>query len=64
MHISSLSWEHVKKTEDVVKIGDQVQVKLIKIDNLGRYDFSMKALIERPENSSPDNNKNKNYHKG
>ena len=62
VHISSLSWEHVKKTEDVVKIGDQVQVKLIKIDNLGRYDFSMKALIERPENSSPDNNKN--YHKG
>ena len=64
VHISSLSWEHVKKTEDVVKIGDKVQVKLIKIDNLGRYDFSMKALIERPENSSPDNNKNKNYHKG
>ena len=64
VHISALNWEHVKKVEDVVKIGDKVQVKLIKIDNLGRYDFSMKALIERPENSSPENSKNKNYHKG
>ena len=52
VHISSLSWEHVKKVEDVVKIGDKVKVKLTKIDNLGRYDFSMKALIEKPEQST------------
>jgi polyribonucleotide nucleotidyltransferase len=52
VHISSLSWDHVKKVDDVVKIGDKVKVKLIKIDNLGRYDFSIKALIDRPEKSS------------
>ena len=52
VHISSLAWEHVKNVEDVVKVGDKVKVKLTKIDNLGRYDFSMKALMERPEKST------------
>ena len=41
---------YVKKVEDVVKIGERVQVKLVKIDNMGRYDFSMKALMEKPSN--------------
>ena len=53
VHISALNWEHVRKVEDVVKIGDKVKVKLIKIDDLKRLDFSMKALIEKPENYSP-----------
>ena len=26
--------------------------KLIKIDNMGRYDFSMKALMEKPSNQN------------
>ena len=49
VHISALNWEHVKKVEDVVKIGDKVKVKLIKIDDLGRLDFSIKALLDKPE---------------
>ena len=53
VHISALNWDHVKKVEDVVKIGDKVKVKLIKIDHLKRLDFSMKELIEKPENYSP-----------
>ena len=57
VHISALNWEHVKTVEDVVKIGDKVKVKLIKIDDLGRLDFSMKALLEKPENYSPPENK-------
>ena len=63
VHISALNWEHVKKVEDVVKIGDNVKVKLIKIDDLGRFDFSMKALQEKPENYSPPE-KNKRFQKG
>ena len=43
----------MRKVEDVVKIGDKVKVKLIKIDDLKRLDFSIKALIEKPENYSP-----------
>ena len=63
VHISALNWEHVKKVEDVVKIGDQVKVKLIKIDDLKRLDFSMKALMEKPDNYSPPE-KRKKFQKG
>jgi len=63
VHISALNWEHVKKVDDVVKIGDKVKVKLIKIDDLKRLDFSMKALMEKPDNYSPPENKKK-YQKG
>jgi len=63
VHISALNWEHVKKVDDVVKIGDKVKVKLIKIDDLKRLDFSMKALMEKPDNYSPPENK-KRYQKG
>ena len=63
VHISALNWEHVKKVDDVVKIGDKVKVKLIKIDDLKRLDFSMKALMEKPDDYSPPANK-KRYQKG
>jgi len=63
VHISALNWEHVKKVDDVVKIGDKVKVKLIKIDDLKRLDFSMKALMEKPDNYLPPENKKK-YQKG
>ena len=49
VHISALDWTHVKKVEDKIKLGEKVKVKLMKIDDLGRYDFSIKALKERPE---------------
>ncbi len=49
VHISELEWHRVEKVEDVLKSGDSVRVKLIKIDDQGRLDFSRKALIEKPE---------------
>ena len=49
VHISELEWHRVDKVEDVLKPGDSVQVKLIKIDDQGRLDFSRKALLEKPE---------------
>ena len=49
VHISELEWNRVDKVEDVVKTGDPVRVKLIKVDDQGRLDFSRKALIEKPE---------------
>jgi len=49
VHISELEWNRVDKVEDVVKTGDPVKVKLIKIDDQGRLDFSRKALLEKPE---------------
>lgn len=43
VHISKLSDKRVEKVEDVVKIGDEVTVKVVKVDPIkGRIDLSMK----------------------
>jgi polyribonucleotide nucleotidyltransferase len=49
VHISEMRHERTEKTEDVVKKGDRVTVKLIDRDERGRLRLSMKALIPRPE---------------
>ncbi len=48
VHISELADYRVKKVEDVVKPGDEIEVKVISIDNTGRVKLSKKAV------SSPD----------
>ncbi|MCD9023412.1 polyribonucleotide nucleotidyltransferase [Cohnella silvisoli] len=45
IHISQLSNERVAKVEDVVNIGDQIEVKVTEIDNMGRINLSRKALL-------------------
>ena len=47
LHISELAHERVEKTEDVVKRGDIVRVKLLSMDERGRMKLSRKALLER-----------------
>jgi polyribonucleotide nucleotidyltransferase len=49
VHISEMRHERTEKTEDVVKKGDRVKVKLIDRDERGRLRLSMKALLPRPE---------------
>lgn len=49
VHISELDWKRVEKVADVLNPGDNVRVKLIKVDDQGRYDFSRKALLPKPE---------------
>ncbi len=49
VHISELQWGRTDKTEDVVKKGDRVKVKLIDRDERGRLRLSMKALLPKPE---------------
>ena len=44
IHISELAPYHVKKVEDIVKIGDIVPVKVISIDEQGRINLSLKAV--------------------
>ena len=49
LHISELSWDHVDKTEDVLKVGDTVQVKVIGIDTARRrISLSLKQLSNAP----------------
>ncbi len=40
IHISRLAVERVKSVEDVVKVGDELEVKLVAIDDQGRYDLA------------------------
>jgi polyribonucleotide nucleotidyltransferase len=49
VHISELKHGRTEKTEDVVKKGDRVKIKLLERDERGRLRLSMKALQERPE---------------
>ena len=42
VHISKLSDKRVAKVEDVVNIGDEVTVKVIEVDKMGRINLSMK----------------------
>jgi len=46
VHISELANYHVPRVEDVVKVGDEVMVKVIGTDNSGRINLSRKAVFE------------------
>ena len=49
IHISQISHERVAKPEDVLSVGQEVDVKITDIDfDKHRVSFSMKALIEAP----------------
>ncbi|MAF24426.1 polyribonucleotide nucleotidyltransferase [bacterium] len=52
VHISELAHSHVATVEDVVSVGDKVKVKVIKIDDMGRVNLSMKALLPVPPGGS------------
>ena len=45
VHISQLSNDRVNKVEDVVKLGDEVLVKVTEIDKQGRVNLSRKAML-------------------
>ena len=46
LHISKISKERVNKVEDVLKVGEEVTVKVIEIDEQGRINLSKKDLYE------------------
>jgi len=52
IHISELSQSFVKKVEDVLAVGQEVQAQVIKIDEKNRIDLSIKVLQAR-ENRPP-----------
>ncbi len=67
VHVSKMSPEFVSNPEDIVKIGDKVQVKVIEIDDLGRINLSMvldDSLIKKNKNKSSFQKKSKKrFHK-
>lgn len=50
LHVSEIAWTKTEKVEDVLKVGDEVDVKLLEIDaKTGKMRLSMRALTEKPE---------------
>ncbi|MFY9613298.1 MAG: S1 RNA-binding domain-containing protein, partial [Tissierellaceae bacterium] len=50
LHISNISKERVKRVEDVLKVGDEVMVKVTDIDKQGRINLNRKVLLsDEPE---------------
>jgi polyribonucleotide nucleotidyltransferase len=47
LHISQIENRRIDRVEDVLKVGDEVQVKLMKIDEQGKLDLSRKVLLDR-----------------
>jgi small subunit ribosomal protein S1 len=49
LHISELSWDHVEKTEDVLRVGEEIHVKVIGVDGQRRrVSLSLKQLSPPP----------------
>ena len=50
LHISELDYKKVDKVEDVLQVGDEVDVKLLEIDQkTGKMRLSRRALLPAPE---------------
>ncbi|TVR77333.1 MAG: polyribonucleotide nucleotidyltransferase [Chitinophagaceae bacterium] len=48
LHISEIEWKRLEKVEEVLNIGDQVNVKLLDIDEkTGKYKLSRKVLLNK-----------------
>jgi polyribonucleotide nucleotidyltransferase len=48
VHVSELSNEFIRSVTDVVKVGDEIEVKVIDIDDFGKVKLSRKALLAPP----------------
>ena len=50
LHVSELDWKRVEHVEEYLKVGDEVEVKLLEIDQkTGKLRLSRKALLPKPE---------------
>jgi polyribonucleotide nucleotidyltransferase len=55
VHISQLAEGRVGKVEDVVSVGDEIEVKVTEIDNLGRINLSRKEVLLAAKGETADN---------
>jgi polyribonucleotide nucleotidyltransferase len=56
LHISQISHQRLRKVEDALKEGDEVEVKVIEVDRQGKVKLSHKALLEKPEGDNGGDN--------
>ena len=66
LHVSEIDYKRIAKVDEVLQLGDKVEVKLLEIDaKSGKLRLSRKALMPKPENYSEENhnrNRNNNHH--
>ncbi len=56
LHVSEIDWRRIEKVEEVLKEGQEVEVKLIEVDGkTGKLKLSRKALLPRPEKGEKSN---------
>ncbi|MBU5677467.1 polyribonucleotide nucleotidyltransferase [Alkaliphilus sp. MSJ-5] len=54
IHISNIAHERVSKVEDVLAVGDEVDVKVMEIDQQGKINLSRKALLPKENDKKQD----------
>ena len=64
LHISEIDWKKVQKVEDVLKVGDEIEVKLIEVDpKSGKLKLSRKVLLSRPPKEDQSQKKHEDQNK-
>jgi polyribonucleotide nucleotidyltransferase len=66
LHISEIDWKRIASTDEVLKEGQEIEVKLIDMDNNGKLKLSRKVLLPKPERSPQEEGKpyqKRNYDK-
>ncbi|MFB6500365.1 S1 domain-containing RNA-binding protein [Bacillus haynesii] len=58
VHISEVADNYVKDINDHLKVGDQVEVKVINVEKDGKIGLSIKKAVDRPQPSRPSRPKN------
>ncbi len=61
VHISELAEYRVSRVEDIVKIGDEVTVKVIGIDDMGRVNLSRRAALEKSSQETGDKERDSSF---
>jgi polyribonucleotide nucleotidyltransferase len=64
LHISEIDWKKIRSVDEVLKEGDEVEVKLIDIDpKTGKLKLSRKVLLPRPPRQDPEPKRNEEHNK-
>jgi polyribonucleotide nucleotidyltransferase len=49
LHVSEIDYSRVERVEDVLQVGEEVEVKLVAMERDGKFRLSRKALLPKPE---------------
>ncbi|HOK50812.1 MAG: polyribonucleotide nucleotidyltransferase [Bacteroidales bacterium] len=64
LHISEIDWKRIDKIEDVLKEGDEVEVKLLEIDKkTNKLKLSRRVLLPKPQSQQPQRNQPQSHTK-